>query len=392
MDRFLRYFLPAGYPETITQNYPEYTKWRLLSFFFGGSIGVFATQNLLLAVGVGRKSAAPVAAALQWVVRDGIGRSGRMFFSQIGRGFDAETKQYRLAAAFVLNMSCAIEAITPLLPNLFLPLACLANMAKGASTVAAASTRGAIYRSFMSEGQENLGDITAKQETVGVAGDLVGTAVGICLSRFTAHSRKLTTAAFAFVSLAHLLSVYREIGAIQLGTLNRQRAHMLIKSYLSEGQVPDLARGNRNERILNRPWLDSLHAPNIDLGARLVHCAPDAEALQYLLRMYRKEKYIFTYEDTRLKIVLRNDAKSHDCLKAFLQADYFWNQYKKVGVREDRNRALVEESYKFANKNFESFVREADRKGWKTESVLLRPIGRRAAWGPALTTVRTGAS
>lgn len=382
VDRFLRYFLPVGYPDSVGPDYIGYTRWRLAAFFFGGGVGVFSTQGLLLAVGVGRQSAAPLAAALQWVIRDGLGRAGRMLFSQVGTGFDAETKQYRLAAAFVLNTSCALESVTPAVPHLFLPLACLANMAKGASTVAAASTRSAIYRSFMR--RENLGDITAKQETVGVAGDLLGTAMGILLSRLTAHSKRMATVAFVSLSFAHLFSVYREVKGIQLGTLNRQRAHRMIQMYLDSSRVPSLSEGNKDERILNRPWLDSLHAPNIDLGARLHECAPDAEALKYLLRLYRNDKYLFVYEDTRMKVVLRKDASSHDCLKAFLHADYFWRLYKERGERESRNRDLLEESYKFTKHNFDSFAREAAQHGWRTTSVLLRPIGRRVAWGAAL--------
>ncbi|PXF44866.1 Protein root UVB sensitive 6 [Gracilariopsis chorda] len=386
VDRLKRLAFPEGYPQSVGPGFVEYTRWRLSAFFWGGAVGVFSTQGLLLAVGVGRQSAAPLAAALQWVIRDGMGRAGRMLFSQVGNGFDAETKQYRLMAALVLNLSCALESVTPAVPHLFLPLACIANMAKGASTVAAASTRSAIYRSFMR--RENLGDITAKQETVGVAGDLMGTAMGILLSRATAGSRRLATTAFLTVSLAHLFSAYREIKGIQLATLNRQRAHMLIKHYLEEGKVPNLRLGNSNERIVNRPWLDSLHAPNIDLGARLQECAPDAEALQYLLRLYKNERYLFTYENARMKIVLRNDAKSHDCLKAFLQADYFWNRYKQVGIRESRNRELVEDAYKFANSRFDSFAREAQLNGWLTNSVLLRPIGRRASWNSSMPSSR----
>lgn len=382
-DRVLRYFLPDGYPDSVGPDYIGYTRWRLAAFFFGGGVGVFSTQGLLLAVGVGRQSAAPLAAALQWVIRDGMGRAGRMLFSQVGTGFDAETKQYRLAAAFVLNLSCALESVTPAVPHLFLPVACVANMAKGASTVAAASTRSAIYRSFMR--RENLGDITAKQETVGVAGDLLGTAMGIVLSRLTAHSKRSAATAFIGLSFAHLFSVYREIRGIQLGTLNRQRAHLMIQMYLdNNGKVPSLSEGNRHERILNRPWLDSLHAPNIDLGARLHECAPDAEALKYLLKMYKNEKYLFVYEQTRLKVVLRSDATSHDCLKAFLQADYFWKRYKESGERETRNRALLEESYRFTRDRFDSFAKDAASRGWRTTSVLLRPVGRRAAWGSAL--------
>lgn len=122
------------------------------------------------------------------------------YAEQIGTGFDAETKQHRLAAAFVLNLSCSLESISPMFPSLFLPIACMANLAKGASTIAASSTRGAIYRSFMRR-EMNLGDITAKQETVGTAGDLAGTAVGIALSRLTAHSYFYSALAFGAVSL-----------------------------------------------------------------------------------------------------------------------------------------------------------------------------------------------
>lgn len=384
VDRVCRYFLPNGYPASVGSDYMTYTRWRLMNFFFGGALGVYSTQGLLLAVGVGRQSAAPIAAALQWVIRDGSGRLGRLLFGQIGPGFDAETKQYRLMASVVLNLSCALESVTHLVPQFFLPLACVANMAKGASTVTAASTRSAIYRSFMRE--ENLGDITAKLSSISVAGDLMGTAVGILLSRLTQGRQRTAMAAFFTVSLAHLFSTYQEIRCVQLGTLNRQRAHMLIKAYLSDGRVPNLADGNSKERIINRPWLDSLHAPNINLGARLRDCAPDAEALAYLLKMYKHERYLFTYEGTRMKIVLRNDATSHDALKAFLQADFFWERYMETGTREARNRNLLEDSYKFANKNFESFVRDAEEKGWLTTNVLLRPIGRRAAWSSSLST------
>mmetsp|Transcript_7967 Transcript_7967/g.19890 ORF Transcript_7967/g.19890 Transcript_7967/m.19890 type:complete len:105 (+) Transcript_7967:166-480(+) len=100
--------------------------------------------------------------------------------------------------------------------------------------------------------------------------------------------------------------------------------------------------------------------------------------------MYRNDRFIVTYEDTRIKIVLRSDASSHDCLKAFLQADDFWRRYLKRGKRHDRNRALLKESYRYSKANFANFVREADEKGWNTNSVLLRPVGRRVVWGDAL--------
>jgi len=378
-DRFSRMFLPDGYPDSVGPDYAEYTKWRGRAFFFGGMVGVFSTQSLLLAVGVGRPSAAPIAAALQWVIRDGLGRAGRMLFSQVGTGFDAETKQYRLAAAFVLNVSCALEALTPLFPHLFLPLASLANMAKGASTVAAASTRGAIYRSFMR--RENLGDITAKQETVGVAGDLLGTAVGVILSRASSHSHRLSVIAFIGASLGHLISAYYEVKSVELRTLNRQRAHMLIWNYLEDqDRVLPIRDVNRRERLVYRPWLDSLHAPNVEIGARLSDAAPDADALKFLLRLYRDEKYMMNYAGGRVRIVLRNDATHQDQLKAYFQSRAFWRLYMTSGERFSPNRALIEDSYRATNQLFPSFVRDCRAEGWNVDCVLLRPLARRVQW------------
>ena len=81
-----------------------------------------------------------------------------------------------------------------------------------------------------------------------------------------------------------------------------------------------------------------------------------------------------------MKVVLRNDAKSLGWLKAFMQSDYFWRRYKEKGLRHDRNRDLVEEAHRFANRHFAGFARECQRNGWLVDSVQLRPIGRRAWW------------
>jgi len=42
-----------------------------------------------------------------------------MLFSQVANGFDAETKQDRLMEAIVLNLCCALESATPMIPQFF---------------------------------------------------------------------------------------------------------------------------------------------------------------------------------------------------------------------------------------------------------------------------------
>jgi len=48
---------------------------------------VLSRQALLIEVGVGTQSAAPMAAALNWVMKDGVGQLGGVIFaSQLGKG------------------------------------------------------------------------------------------------------------------------------------------------------------------------------------------------------------------------------------------------------------------------------------------------------------------
>lgn len=58
------------------------------------------------------------------------------------------------------DRGAALELSTSLAPRAFLPLACIANLAKNLAGVAASSTRAPIYRTFALN--NNLADITAK--------------------------------------------------------------------------------------------------------------------------------------------------------------------------------------------------------------------------------------
>ena len=54
---------------------------------------VFATQSLLLAVGVGARRSLPAAAGINWVLKDGLGRLGRLTVAtRFGESFDSDLK------------------------------------------------------------------------------------------------------------------------------------------------------------------------------------------------------------------------------------------------------------------------------------------------------------
>jgi hypothetical protein len=124
------YIVPEGYPESVAPSYTPYMQWRAVQYFFGGAMSVFTTRSLLLALGVSRGTGSS-AVAVNWVIKDGAGRIGKMLFARHGKKFDVDLKQLRFKGAMLMQLGAALELSTMAAPKLFLPLACAANVAKG---------------------------------------------------------------------------------------------------------------------------------------------------------------------------------------------------------------------------------------------------------------------
>ena len=67
--------LPKGYPSSVVASYAAYAWWQAGAGVVGSASGVVATQALLAAAGLGA-GALPLAAGINWVLKDGIGQVG----------------------------------------------------------------------------------------------------------------------------------------------------------------------------------------------------------------------------------------------------------------------------------------------------------------------------
>ena len=66
---------------------------------------VLTTSALLKAAGVGEDAASPMAAALTWILRDGMGMFGSLVFSYFaGANFDVNVKEWRLFADLSIHI------------------------------------------------------------------------------------------------------------------------------------------------------------------------------------------------------------------------------------------------------------------------------------------------
>ena len=179
--------LPAGgLPPVVKDGYGTYALLQFAGFACSSAGGVLSTRVLLTAVGVGgRASAAPLAAAANWAVKDGLGMLGGVAFASIWSGaLDARPRRWRLRSSVALDAAALVElAALPAFPQYFVPIAGLANVAKNISYLAASASRAAIHRALSNrQGAANLGDLTAKSGSQTIVASLVGLGLGVGVS------------------------------------------------------------------------------------------------------------------------------------------------------------------------------------------------------------------
>ncbi|XP_024523497.1 protein root UVB sensitive 6-like isoform X1 [Selaginella moellendorffii] len=360
MDFVRSHVVPEGFPDSVLPCYTPYMQWRCLQYFFGGAMGVFTTRSLLHALGV-RNGASSSAIAVNWVVKDGAGRIGKMIFARHGKKFDCHLKQIRFAGDVLMQLAAALELATSATPQFFLPLACIANIGKNVAAVASTSTRAPIYKAFAR--RENIGDITAKGECIGNIADLLGTGMGILMSK-----NFPVFAPFSALAFGYVYSSFREVKAIQLPTLNRHRFGIAVDTFLETGKVPGLVEANERERIIVGPqW--SLE--KLELGARVSDAFSAPQDYQYIDSLFKGENYLVSYNPKRQRtyVVLKERANGDDVLRAAFHGQLFVNIFDKCSSAE----GAYQESCKYISPLYEHFKLDAEKQGWIMSETLLSP-------------------
>ncbi|RUO96724.1 vitamin B6 photo-protection and homoeostasis-domain-containing protein [Jimgerdemannia flammicorona] len=274
-------FLPKGYPHSVSSHYKGFVAWQFMHNVAGSVTGVLATQSLLFAIGLGAGSI-PLAASLNWIIKDGLGQLGGVVYaSSVSDHFDSEPKRYRFQATLAMQLACVIELMTPLFPGMFLLLASVTNEFIGGMMQPRTSpglrrrrrgkdrlrmrsvllfmctvtnqrpllhsdplNRAHMHKTFAL--RNNLGDITGKSGSQSTAAGLVGTALGVVVSSFiTAFTTSTSTLsadpthpllpvllAFLPFSLLNIYGIYRSNLHVTTCSLNPPRAEAVLAPLL----------------------------------------------------------------------------------------------------------------------------------------------------------------
>jgi len=224
-DALAETFLPASYPASVREGYADYVKWQATAVTASSAATVLSSSFLLYAVGLGAGSV-PVAGALNWVMKDGLGSLGTLVFTKaVAHGFDRHSKAWHILSSGLLDLALAMEVATFSSPAHFLALGAAANAVKGVSFVAGSATRAAFHATFARS--DNMADVTAKAASQGVLFHLAGSTLGMGACAAIGQSTPLALAALLGLSSVHLLATWRATLCVP-ATLSRARVDLLL--------------------------------------------------------------------------------------------------------------------------------------------------------------------
>lgn len=364
-ENILTHFLPANYPASVAPGYDRFASLCFCASVAGSAGMVLSTQTLLLAVGIvgqNTQTASIMAGALNWVLKDGIGQLGGVWFaSYMGRSggssqFDANPKCWRMTAAICLDAATLLEIAAPLVPpGTVLALASVANVGKNVGFLTASASRAALHQSLAISG--NLGDVTAKTGSQSIAASLVGTALGIGLSPLLGDVPHFMMG-FLVLSFLHQGCNYLSLQAVPLAHFNRHRLHLVLQEAVgNQNGVLSPAQVASQETFL--PFLTPDDSHNwLVLGSTIQDLGGPAAVQDDLNASSSSRAYILTERNEKLHLVFKKDANASDLLEGMHHA-YSMHH----GTHESAALSKAE---------FQQFLAQLTDEGWNLDTEVLR--------------------
>lgn len=329
-----------------------------------------ATSSLLRAVGVGSGAvpATAVAAAIKWITKDGVGALGRLFVGgRLGLFIDEDPRLWRMAAEAVSTVGLSLEIATVFFPSQFLILAGTGNFAKALAKGMANPAFRVMQQHFARN--NNIGEVSAKEESWEVAGQMTGllTSIAILTSLQESASWEPILGSWVAFHSVHVFCRYFALRSLQFDSLNLVRAGRLVTDHVRHQFVSDPETISKQENFLT-DWM--MDVPQIQFGSSLKDLLLDAHLgnqFQSWLDIFTGESYLLFMHEGRGHVVLKHNATSDTALKALYQYIWLTNKGIHQPSLDDLQQSLIE-----TNASFPDFVSEAMQSGWNLQTLVFR--------------------
>ncbi|KAL8909565.1 MAG: hypothetical protein Q9171_004974 [Xanthocarpia ochracea] len=312
-------------------------------------------------VGVGDASASPTAALLFSILQESTGRIATIIFAdRLGTSLEPECKMYRLAADVFNDAAMLLDCLSPALPQgPRVVLLSSSSMLRALCGVAAGSSKASLSAHFAKWG--NLGELNAKDSSQETVISLLGMLAGSVVISYVSSPMTTWTCLILLLSI-HLAMNRAAVRAVSMHSLNRQRANLVISTYLDQDRIMNPKEVSIQERIFEwngvLRWRSSspFAAARIGLSLRdlLASLGPahertgsirDAEArLTTLIHLFSEEDFLVWYDaPQRLgHITIKQGAAAESQLKAW--ALVLWIAHRHHAAGPDATSAAIESS------------------------------------------------
>ncbi|GAB5586045.1 hypothetical protein Unana1_00945 [Umbelopsis nana] len=342
---------------------------------------------MLASLGLGEAEAAGGAVAIQWVLKDGIGEIGKLFFiKRFASSFDSHPKTWKFVCEGFSSVGSALQLCTSIAsPKLFLPLAALGNMFELIHYSIWAASHMTFTRNFALSG--NVGDIVAKDDAQMSTAHLLGMISGVGLISVS-HDPAFLFSAFAVLSPLNIYFTYKLLNTAQFEILNQAKLTLLSRSYIDTGKVVDVD-DLKDREFLFGEWIKTYkhNSPvraNIKLGAGADKAFGGAGEVERVVETMRNENYLLNYHNNYIWVMFHQDAESNDVIKSVLHSLRFHDILTTRGIKketdwESYDKAL-KDSLEWSREKFPEFVASLDSKDWQSDSVYWNDSGVRVSW------------
>ncbi|KAM0058027.1 putative Root UVB sensitive family [Helianthus debilis subsp. tardiflorus] len=376
------------FPREISENYFEYVKWKFLHRVFSSALQVLATQAMFRAIGIGYARSLPSAAALNWVLKDGLGRLSRCIYTaSLASAFDTNLKRVRFSTSVVFSLSIGVELMTPAFPQYFLLLASIANIAKQISLACYLATGTAVHRSFAVA--DNLGEVSAKAQIQTVCFDNLGLMLAAALNVMLKNNQRLQAClpfvVYPIFTAIDLYGIYQSLKHVHLQTLTKDRLEMIIDTWIQFRYVPSPAEVSKQEGINFIPSKGRLKWP-IRIGGLNPKCQIPNTSMMAMQSLCRDDFYFVCTEvcfhgierTEGILLCLREGASTTDIIMGVLQACYIRERLLcKTGILEDGDGLnqewlkLAKACKRSAREDMELLNEKMVELGWACKNILL---------------------
>uniref|UniRef100_A0A1X7VCD9 Uncharacterized protein n=2 Tax=Amphimedon queenslandica TaxID=400682 RepID=A0A1X7VCD9_AMPQE len=384
-DTLKEVFLPQGYPNSVSEDYLQYQLWDTLQAFCSYITGTLATHAMLKGVGVGDSSASPVAATLTWILKDGLGMTGRILFAWLrGYDLDCNAKKWRLIADILNDIAICMQLVSPFFPSCFLLIACLASITQSVVGVAGGATRAALVQHQAR--RDNMADVSAKDGSQETLVNLCGLLIGLIITPLIAGQTVFVWSLFFSFTLLHLYSNYKAVSVVSMETLNCNRLHLLMRNLFLNGTISEPNIVNREEPLLFRQERFFTVEYGSSLSSVLIHSSDYSRSI---LQFNKGQKFIIKLSKTKrqIRVAFHCGSSSSDQLKAGLTVEliefvcggcYGDSNYLKdyallirKGVESTDESVLVDVCQDIINDLFSSILDQLRKEGWTVSHHLL---------------------